>query len=480
MTSTVMYDAIIIGSGAGGSAAAYQLTKNGAKVLLIERGQPIPTDSSTLDVKKVGQGLCRLREPWLDRHGSSFSPHEYLTLGGKTKWYGAALLRLPADEFKPDAEHGLLGWPLSYAELEPFYTEAEKLLAVRTFDIEPDLMALAAAIQHSDARWQASALPLGLSAKILEHTEEARHFDGYASPLDLKSDAQSSLLNRVADQQNLKILTGRSVTALLAAPDQPQRVIGVTCDDGSSYFSKHVLLAAGALNSPRILQDYAVQNRLQSVLPGYAVIGRNYKCHLNTVVLALSATRKTDLLRKTLLLRHSDFPHSSAQTLGWLDGAILGNELPAWVPRWCANLLGSRAYGFFLTSEDGSHPDNRVRSGFGAMPMLDYDPARRAFLLHEHQAFVSRFRSDLLKRGYVCVSKSMPLAASAHACGTLVAGADPASSVVNAEGRVHGMENLYVVDGSVLPRSGSVNPALTIYAWALRCANKISIRNHDA
>jgi choline dehydrogenase-like flavoprotein len=475
-----MCDAIIIGSGAGGAAAAYQLTKNGAKVLLIERGQPIPTDGSTLDVKKVGQGLCRLHENWLDRHGKSFSPHEYLSVGGKTKWYGAALLRLPADEFKPDAEHGLLGWPLSYAELEPFYAEAEKLLAVRTFDIEPDLKALAAAIQHSDARWQASALPLGLSEKILKNTEEARHFDGYASPLDLKSDAQSCLLNRVADNANLNILTGRRVTALLGAPGQPQRVIGVTCDDGSSYFSKHVLLAAGALNSPRILYDYAVQNRLQSALPGYAVIGRNYKCHLNTVVLALSVTRKTDLLRKTLLLRHADFPHSSAQTLGWLDGAILGNELPAWTPRWCADLLASRAYGFFLTSEDGSHADNRIKGSDGTVPTLDYDPARRATLLREHMAFVSRFRSDLLKRGYVCVSKSMPLAASAHACGTLVAGSDPALSVVNAEGRVHGMENMYVVDGSVLPRSGSVNPALTIYAWALRCANKISIRNHDA
>lgn len=339
-----VYDAIIIGSGAGGAAAAYQLTRRGANVLLVERGQAIPADGSTLDVKQVGQGLCRLREPWLDRHGRSFSPHEYLTLGGKTKWYGAALLRLPADEFKPDAEHGLLGWPFSYSELEPFYEQAEKLLAVRTFDIEPDLKTLAAVIKRSDARWQASALPLGLSAKILQHTDEARHFDGYASPGNLKSDAQACLLNRVADQKNLKVLTGRRVTALLSAPEQPLRVTGVACDDGSHYFARHVLLAAGALNSPRILHDYVVQNHLQSALPGYAAIGSHYKCHLNTVVLALSPARKTDLLRKTLLLRHADFSHSSAQTLGWLDGEILANELPAWTPRWCADLLGSRCW----------------------------------------------------------------------------------------------------------------------------------------
>jgi choline dehydrogenase-like flavoprotein len=54
-----------------------------------------------------------------------------------------------------------------------------------------------------------------------------------------------------------------------------------------------------------------------------------------------------------------------------------------------------------------------------------------------------------------------------------VTGRDPQTSVVDRNGRVHGMENLYVVDGSVLPRSSRVNPALTIYAWGLRVASKL-------
>ena len=53
-------------------------------------------------------------------------------------------------------------------------------------------------------------------------------------------------------------------------------------------------------------------------------------------------------------------------------------------------------------------------------------------------------------------------------------GRDPALSVVDAQGRVHGLENLFVADGSVLPRSSRVNPALTIYAWALRLASLIA------
>ncbi|MET0218051.1 MAG: GMC oxidoreductase [Burkholderiales bacterium] len=68
---------------------------------------------------------------------------------------------------------------------------------------------------------------------------------------------------------------------------------------------------------------------------------------------------------------------------------------------------------------------------------------------------------------------------TAHACGTLVTGRDPATSVVDPFGKVHGLENCYVVDGSVLPRSSRVNPALTIYAWALRVASRLGARGES-
>jgi choline dehydrogenase-like flavoprotein len=57
---------------------------------------------------------------------------------------------------------------------------------------------------------------------------------------------------------------------------------------------------------------------------------------------------------------------------------------------------------------------------------------------------------------------------TAHALGSLVMGRDPGTSVVDANSKVHDFDNLYVADGSVLPRAGRVNPALTIYALGLR------------
>jgi choline dehydrogenase-like flavoprotein len=83
---------------------------------------------------------------------------------------------------------------------------------------------------------------------------------------------------------------------------------------------------------------------------------------------------------------------------------------------------------------------------------------------------------QLRSLGYLAVARAIPITGTAHACGTLIAGHNPATSVVDAEGRVHGLDNCYVVDGSVLPRSSRVNPALTIYAWALRAASRLGAK----
>jgi len=93
------YDYILVGSGAGGGAAAYRLARAGKRVLLLEKGEALPLDGSTLDVDKViRQGAFKSRETWLDKDGGEFAPEEYFNLGGKTKWYGAAVARFALRE----------------------------------------------------------------------------------------------------------------------------------------------------------------------------------------------------------------------------------------------------------------------------------------------------------------------------------------------------------------------------------------------
>ena len=472
------YDYIIVGSGAGGSAAAHYLASRGAHVLLLEKGEPLPQDGSTQDVDKViRQGLFKSREAWLDGDGQEFTPEEYFNLGGKTKWYGAAVLRMDAHEFAADPGHQCRAWPIDAAELAPYYEQAERLLGVQVFDAEPDLARIA---QRLGGRgWEAQPLPLALAPEIVRHPDEARHFDAFASAKRLKHDAEQAFLDPLRASPHLHIRTGQPVRTLLGAPDDARRIVGVITEDGRLYRGARVLLAAGALHSPRLLQRYLDENGLARRLPVYRSIGRNYKQHLLTAVVGFTARAQTDLLRKTRLLLHPQLPHSSVQPLGF-DAELIGALMPACLPRALCSRLGRYAYGFFLQTEDGSDPDNRVQAGRRhGMPRLDYRAERLPPALREHRALVRRFRRDLLHAGMLAFAKSIPLSGTAHACGSLAMGEDPADSAVDAQGKVHGMRNLYVVDGSVLPRSSRVNPSLTIFAWALRVSALLMQQQED-
>jgi choline dehydrogenase-like flavoprotein len=475
------YDVIVIGSGAGGSAAAYHLTQVGKHVLLLEKGPALPRDGSTLDVDTVmRRGTFLNDEPWFDRRGRIVVPEEHFNLGGKTKWYGAALLRFSPQEFKADPAHRCLPWPIGYEDLAPYYDEAEELLGVRRFTTEPDVQRLAAGLRALDPAWTPQPLQLGLAADIMRFPQEAAHFDGFASVRGLKSDAEKCLLDRVANKPNLRILTGKAVQSLQPARDGSERVAGVECEDGTRYYADEVVLAAGAMHSPRLLQAYLESTALASRLPAYANVGRNYKFHVLTAMLAFSHRVVRDVLSKTLLLVHDAFPHSTVQTLGGnLAAEIVRTQAPWLAPRFAVEPIARRAVGLFLQTEDGSHPDNRIvaAAGWPPRPQVDHDPARLPEAYGEHRALVRTLKRQLLRMGYVAVTRAIPITGTAHVCGTLVAGHDPAHSVVNAQGRVHGMANLYVVDGSVLPRSSRVNPALTIYAWGLRVASLMAARS---
>lgn len=479
MRASDSFDAIIVGSGAGGAAAACRLARAGVRVALVEKGEPLPRDGSTLDFNRViHQGEFKSREIWEDGRGRPFSPEEHFNLGGKTKWYGAALLRYDAREFAPDPGHDCPGWPIAYEELRPYYEQAERLLAVRHFAAEPDLERIAARLERGAPSFRHESLPLGLSAKILDDVAEARHFDGFASVADLKADAETAFLQPVRAQPNLSIFTGRAVTDLLGDRNDATRIAAVRLEDGTELRGEVVLLAAGALHSPRLLQRYIAANGLASRLPAAASVGRYLKLHLLTAVIALSTVRITDLIRKTMIFVHADLPHSSVQPLGF-DGELMSTLIPRIVPRVIARWIGNHSYGFFLQTEDGAHPDNRViaeAAATSAGPVMDYDAARTPAAAAEHRALVRRFKAALARAGMLGLSERVGIAGTAHVSGTLTAGTDPAHSVVDATGQVHGMQSLYVVDGSVLPRSSRVNPSLTIYAWALRVADGIARR----
>ncbi|MDE2294998.1 MAG: GMC family oxidoreductase [Gammaproteobacteria bacterium] len=478
--SNARADVVIVGSGAGGVAAALPLVESGRRVVMLERGQPLPRDGSTLDVGRVVErGEFLAHEPWRDGDGRVFEPEEHFNVGGKTKWYGAALFRFDPAEFGADPGHGCPAWPISHEELAPFYAKAEALLGVHSFAVEPDLDWILARLRRVAARWHAAPMPMGLSAEIIRYPDEASHFDGFASARGLKGEAESRGLCRLSDRANFDLVTGVEVATFLGAPADPHRVIGVEATDGRRWQADRVVLAAGALHSPRLLARYLDRSGLAASLPAADAVGRYLKLHALSAMVSFSWRPMRDVLRKTMVLTHPEFPHSTAQPLGF-DADLIARLIPRAVPRAVARCLARRAYGFFLQTEDGSSPENRVMEravAGGVERVMDYRLERSSAAAREHRRFVRAMRRAFLSAGMPTVTRRIAISGTAHACGTLAAGSDPRRSVVGADGRVHGLRGLYVADGSVLSRISRVNPALTIFAWGLRLGTLLA--GHD-
>jgi len=468
------YDVIVIGSGAGGGSVAYKLANAGKRVLLIEKGPFLPRDASTLEVRQAFvDGVFKNHVVWLDSKGKDFVPGEFYNVGGKTKWYGAALFRFRPVEFEAEPDYGLLGWPFGYDELKPYYDEATALLAITSFKNEPQLQALLDKITTADPNWELHSLPLGLSHDIVNHPEEAKHFDGFASPSGLKSDAERNLIDHIRDKPNFTLLAGDPVSELIAAPGDACKIVGVKCADGVIYEADTVVLAAGAMTSPRIIEDHLHASGI--TLPCGDLVGANFKMHINSAVLGFSPFKDHDVLRKTAVLYNDKYPHSSMQCLGWIDPELLAVQAPSWTPGLVDKFLGTRAIGFWATTEDSSTPENRIISGGpGGKPIMDYSLDRIPHAVKEHRAMIDNLIEHMLGAGLAGVDKYMGMGGTAHAVGSLVTGDDPKASVVDPHGKVHGMENLYVGDGSPLPRVSRVNPSLTIFAWGLRLGEHLA------
>ncbi len=133
MTDDQHYDVVIIGTGAGGGTLGHRLATNGAKVLWLERGPFLPRERDNWETEAVFvRGKYLAQEVWYDRHGNEFQPEVNYYVGGNTKFYGAALFRLRPEDFGELRHHGGISpaWPISYDDLEPYYTQAEHLYLV--------------------------------------------------------------------------------------------------------------------------------------------------------------------------------------------------------------------------------------------------------------------------------------------------------------------------------------------------------------
>lgn len=517
MNNAGRFDFIIIGTGAGGGTLAWKLAPSGKRILLIERGPFIPREKDNWSPRAVNvQGKYQTRDVWRDKDGNDLHPHTNYYVGGNTKFYGSALFRLREQDFDEMRHYGGISpaWPISYSDFEPYYSAAEQLYHVHGAAGEDPTEPPRSgpypfpAISHEHRIQQLSDdfvrlglqpfhTPLGVM--LDEGSRSSRCIrcntcDGFPCLLGAKADAQACCVEPALDYPNVSLLTEAKVTRL-QTDATGKRVTGVEVEQNGSrdhFAADIVVISCGAINSAALLLRSANDKHPNGLANGSGVIGRHYMGHVNSVLMAISKCENPTVFQKTLsvndfYLGSEEWPHPMGHIsfVGKLDGETLKAGAPAIAPGWTLEMMGKHSLDFWLTSEDLPDPDNRVTLDREGNIVLSYKPnneeahkrlTKKLQSLLQHQTKCALHGPDchqgLFARN-LFVGQRIPLAGVAHQNGTIRFGRDRNTSALDVNCKAHELDNLYVVDGSIFPSSGAVNPALTIIANALRVGDHL-------
>jgi len=515
------YDVIVIGSGAGGGTLVHNLAPTGKRILLLERGDYVRRERENWDSRSVNvEGRYQTKEVWKDSRGGDLHPHTNYAVGGNTKFYGAALFRLRKEDFGELRHHGGISpaWPITYDELEPYYTRAERMYHVHgnrgedptdphasepyphpAVSHEPRLQQLAEDFERVGVRTFHTPLGIQIDEKNPNRSQCIRcgTCDGFPCLVRAKSDAQVLAVDPALEFPNVSLLTNAFVERLETVPSgrAVSKVIVRRNGKREEYSAGIVVVAAGAINSAALLLRSANERHPQGLGNGSGVVGRHYMGHVNSVLMAVSKCPNPTIFQKTLSVNDfyfgmPEFPYPMGHIsfVGKLDGVALSAGAPAIAPGFTLDLMARHSLDFWLTSEDLPDPENRVTLDGQGNIVLSYRPnneeghtrliaklkqlmnEQRACPIHGRQCHQGLFSRNLY------VKERIPLAGVAHQNGTIRFGADPKSSALDRNCKAHELDNLYVVDASFFPSSGAVNPALTIMANALRVGDHLRER----
>jgi len=514
------YDLIVIGSGPGGASLAHRLAPTGKRILILERGDYLPRSEKNWDAQTVFvDAAYQSHEQWTNARGESFSPALHYYVGGNSKVYGAALLRLRERDFGEVVHAGGVSpaWPLGYADFEPYYLEAERLFHVHgqrgedplepwasgpyaypPVSHEPKIAQLAGEL--SNIGLHPFHLPLGILLDELEGRAtptsvcmRCSYFDGFPCLLNGKADAQVICIDpMLAQHPNVTLLTGAYVSRLETDPtgEVVERVLVTRAGQEEVFSADIVVVACGALSSALLLLRSANDSHPRGLANGSDQVGRNYMRHNMSVLMAIMHEPNDIVFQKTLAF--SDFYFRSDDwdyPLGLVQMCakshpeqIRGEALPQWLewlPHMPFDVMARHSMDFWLQAEDLPHPGNRIyyRDQKVHLDLVETNPQALAHLKRKLEESLNRAgRKPVLLERSLYLGKNIPLGGTAHQAGTARFGRDPASSVLDLDCKAHELDNLYLADASFFPAIGAVNPTLTIIANALRVADRIAER----
>jgi choline dehydrogenase-like flavoprotein len=467
------FDVVVVGSGAGGGVVAGELAQRGRNVLLLECGPHLrAADFTRWEAKAAHDLFWPLRFAPLP-NGELVTFLAGRCVGGTTTINTKVAFRAhERDIAKWHPATGLTnggGDPFSVTDLEPYYDRVEQVLGVRertdwkksVYTVEPGFHALGAELEAVHAYTDANCTSCGSCIQ------------GCAS-----NAGKSTMNTYIADALAKGILELRANAAVERVLVEGSEATGVEYVDDAgerhAVRAKAVVVAAGALNTPQLLIRSGLENasvgRHLGLHPArlvYGLFDEPQDAHMVYPISAHAMDHQRDadggfVIEATTI----QDPISFATTLEDESGPLWGQPLVDAVRQF------RHWVGVLAMVNDENNGTVTVDESGGESFAAEFNDRE-----HARMDAALGFSRDVLRAAgatRVCWTGL----ASTHVQGTCRMGSDPERSVVDADGRVRGVDRLYVGDGSIVPRTLSVNPSLTIMALASRLAEHLDDDPH--
>jgi len=527
------WDVIVVGTGMGGATFGHRAAVLGKKVLFLEKGKYHPKNDGALvhdfaeTFVKQGASVQSQKSDYADagrwsgpyfypgkRKEIEFTPFIGAGAGGSSALYGGAMERFFADDFQPgkfehDPGSSIPGhWPVSYEEMAPYYGMAETLYRVHGsvdplrenegFEyLAPETMTKASK-ELFDFFTRGSLNPYRLPVAYDPH-EDCRGCQGFLCRYQCKNDSGKICLEPAIERHGAGLIDECDVIRLEGRKKAIEKIVCLKNGKEFKVGGRMIILSAGAVMSPLILMNSKNEDHPQGMGNGSGMLGKNFMRH--HIDLYAVFPRSSDLPGNAKEIAFNDFyvsgkyKYGTVQSFGALPpsgvlveeiGEDLSKKFPWFVSRAFSlikplvslflNRVFSKTLILASIKEDLPYLENRVELKKGVptgalVPVLHYSLSgfERERIKHFRKLLTAKFKPYRV----MLLKQSENIERIAHVCGTCRFGDDPDTSVLNKNNRVHGMDNLYVIDASFFPSSGGTNPSLTIAANAIRIADHL-------
>jgi len=530
-------DFVIVGSGAAGGVLAKELATNGFSVVVMEQGPYLRPPQFRHDEAQTyfGDGLVgRLADhphsfratPDQEATPAFFFPNLFYAkcVGGSSVHFAANYWRLRPIDFR---ERSVLGsipgttfsdWPITYEELEPYYTKVDWEVGVsgapapddpprsRGYPVPPmPIKSSGVLLRDGAAAAGYTSMPAPLAILSQPHNGRSGCIHcgmcwGQACEVGAKSSSLASMIP-VAEATGRCEIRDRSAVTRIETNDAGRvtRVIYLDPDGvEQAQAAKAVVLAANGAETPRLLFLSETSRHPDGLANSSGYVGQNLMFNYNPAVWAefsepLNEYKSVVATRVVMDFYESDPRRGfyggggidARSTIGPLFWSALDNPFPgqpAWGPefkralqRYNYTMLASGHATSLPRAENNVTLDERLTDAWGRPGI------RVTYQDHPHDIAFADFLRDRIVEilegagaERLHVMPNGPSTIAAHLLGTCRMGDDPQTSVVDRYHRAHDVPNLFICDGSSMVTSGRGQPTMTIQALAFRAADHIT------